>query len=1314
MSSFRGGDRNRNRRRYNQWDVINNEEESQPVVVNATLNLATNQFDVMDNPVQEQRPPSKFDFMRHGQDSQAMQWTMDMQQGHGWGAEPAQVESWSQPMDQFGTSENARFSKGHHGDDSTYGDDVPTFKLNFDVGDERAYFTQDVDYNSYRTRSVVPEADDILHADDDLLEYHRGTLPNVPVNRVHGSYKSIEEYLYTHFELMRTDLLIPLQKAVKTYRKSINKVDQVNLLEDASFTAQNSMDTPAPPPPRAFRVYEHVRLNALVFGPRQVLYRIAFRLPYTENKVAWESSKRLIEGSLVMLSKDNFEKDIKIATVVARGDVPMRGSNRFEYMIDIMLERDSNDMPMGFGDPLGVDQDKYTMIEATEGYFEAYRHILSVMQNMPPEDLPFSSILVDVSKDVLLPHYAAVKRNYDIAPYRNGQRQGPPMPVDITAQWRPYNIGMDSTQVDALKTMLSNNIAIVQGPPGTGKTFVGTYAMRVLLNNFPKSIGPIVCICQTNHALDQFLEHILRDNDEIVRVGSRSKSELMKEHLLYELRKEAAPPKGIGRLYRKRDEIERSIRDIIVELYEEPCVTLDYVKSINGLSARQLDSLKRLGEREKKRSDKKPRGATSFDDDDDDDDDDWVISSSASTTPAPSSRSGSNQQNKRGGRNNRRQQQQSKNAGASSEWLDGNPNLEPEAKGTKVNAIEIWLQDAIEYASANGALYTFQDELKEDLLEQQKGLIFDEEDEEDVMDEDEIREIKLNFVDEPDLRGNKNKFINIGYAYQKQEDPNERPETFWDRVMDNAGNNVGRRDAQARRIVNYKKMDSAKSKATGGFNFFDDLMEESPDEEPQHYVLERWAKDEPDATMWPLPVRLEAHKRWAEQRNRDLSATLRGLMVQYENVSKEIRKLNVTRDVKICRDHRVIGMTSTAAAKYHDLLEGIKPRVMVVEEAAEMLESHIVTALTQSLQHLILIGDHQQLRPQSAVHQLAEKHHLSVSLFERLVMNDLPFTRLSHQRRMRPDIRMMIDPIYSDPPLRDHPDVMRYPAVRGVQEPVYFVSHNEDEAHIPESASKCNEHEALMAAKLSMYLMLQGYSPEDITIITMYAGQRSMIKRMLRAERRADIDPSEILVSSVDGYQGEENKIIILSLVRSNANGQIGFLRVANRVCVSLSRAKHGMYILGNASLLCERSDLWNEIISNLEDHARNRIGSRLPLRCQRHGELTEIQWPVDFATIPEGGCTRPCGERLPCGHVCELPCHPYDHEQVRCRQPCPKILDSCGHQCTRRCYESCGMCLATVQHRFPCGHEVEGECGRVRRMLQNPAGWNCPSCSKG
>jgi superfamily I DNA and/or RNA helicase len=197
------------------------------------------------------------------------------------------------------------------------------------------------------------------------------------------------------------------------------------------------------------------------------------------------------------------------------------------------------------------------------------------------------------------------------------------------------------------------------------------------------------------------------------------------------------------------------------------------------------------------------------------------------------------------------------------------------------------------------------------------------------------------------------------------------------------------------------------------------------------------------------------------------------------------------------------------------------------------------------------------LRPSTAVHELSEKHALSVSLFERLIKNSFPFTRLSHQRRMRPEIRSLINPIYTDPPLNDHPDVYSYPPIRGMDQSLFFLSHTEDETHLSDSASKVNEHEAKMAAKLSVYLLLQGYRPEDITIITMYAGQKSFIKKALREERRPRIDPEPIQVSSVDGFQGEENKIIILSLVRSNTNGQIGFLKVVNRVCVALSRAKH-------------------------------------------------------------------------------------------------------------------------------------------------------------
>lgn len=171
-------------------------------------------------------------------------------------------------------------------------------------------------------------------------------------------------------------------------------------------------------------------------------------------------------------------------------------------------------------------------------------------------------------------------------------------------------------------------------------------------------------------------------------------------------------------------------------------------------------------------------------------------------------------------------------------------------------------------------------------------------------------------------------------------------------------------------------------------------------------------------------------------------------------------------------------------------------------------------------------------------------------------MNEFPYTRLSHQRRMRPEIRMLINPIYKDPPLQDHPDVFTYPPIQGMDQSLFFLAHTEDETNMSESASKVNEHEAKMAARLSVYLLLQGYGPEEITIITMYSGQKSLIKKTLREERRPNLDTELIQVSSVDGYQGEENKIIILSLVRSNTNGQIGFLKVANRVCVALSRAK--------------------------------------------------------------------------------------------------------------------------------------------------------------
>jgi superfamily I DNA and/or RNA helicase len=81
-----------------------------------------------------------------------------------------------------------------------------------------------------------------------------------------------------------------------------------------------------------------------------------------------------------------------------------------------------------------------------------------------------------------------------------------------------------------------------------------------------------------------------------------------------------------------------------------------------------------------------------------------------------------------------------------------------------------------------------------------------------------------------------------------------------------------------------------------------------------------------------------------------------------------------------------------------------------------------------------------------------------------------------------------------------------------------------------------------------------------------------------------------VLIEVTDNYQGEENEIIILSLVRSNLQKSIGFLKMENRICVALSRARSSFFIIGNMTLLSESSDMWKRICKTLIDH--NQIGS--------------------------------------------------------------------------------------------------------------------------
>jgi superfamily I DNA and/or RNA helicase len=99
----------------------------------------------------------------------------------------------------------------------------------------------------------------------------------------------------------------------------------------------------------------------------------------------------------------------------------------------------------------------------------------------------------------------------------------------------------------------------------------------------------------------------------------------------------------------------------------------------------------------------------------------------------------------------------------------------------------------------------------------------------------------------------------------------------------------------------------------------------------------------------------------------------------------------------------------------------------------------VVTTLHKNVQHVILIGDHKQLKPSTAVYELTTDYKLDVSLFERLVNNRLPHVTLAVQHRMQPEVARLVRHVY--PELKDHATTENRPRIRGVSQNVFLFHH---------------------------------------------------------------------------------------------------------------------------------------------------------------------------------------------------------------------------------------------------------------------------------
>ena len=137
-----------------------------------------------------------------------------------------------------------------------------------------------------------------------------------------------------------------------------------------------------------------------------------------------------------------------------------------------------------------------------------------------------------------------------------------------------------------------------------------------------------------------------------------------------------------------------------------------------------------------------------------------------------------------------------------------------------------------------------------------------------------------------------------------------------------------------------------------------------------------------------------------------------------------------------------------------------------------------------------------------------------------------------------------------------------------------------------------------MALQLALYLVReQQVLAHRITILATYTAQ---LFKLVDSRKNLNLNElAMVRMTVVDNFQGEENDVIILSLVRNNKRNSVGFLRIDNRICVALSRARNGLYILGNMHILVAASPLWAHMENVLMENGE--IGEEIPLRCNRN-----------------------------------------------------------------------------------------------------------------
>ncbi len=322
---------------------------------------------------------------------------------------------------------------------------------------------------------------------------------------------------------------------------------------------------------------------------------------------------------------------------------------------------------------------------------------------------------------------------------------------------------------------------------------------------------------------------------------------------------------------------------------------------------------------------------------------------------------------------------------------------------------------------------------------------------------------------------------------------------------------------------------------------------------------------------------MQSMAKWIKA-DQKIDALIKSLRHQEEEIYKKIIK---NADVVL----------ATNAMVMSDLLKDETFDVAVIDEGSQQIATSTLIPIMHA-KRFVIAGDHKQLPPTVVSEEAKE---LQTSLFEKLIeLYPEHASMLRVQYRMHEKIMIFSNEhfydgkLIADESVKNHTladmevsEPRQYKAVLDPALPIAFIDTKGIEAseRLPDrSTSFENEVEANIVKELVEELLAMGLQPEHIGVISPYLAQVKRIKKLF--------EEPVVEVKSVDGFQGREKEVIIISFVRSNPQGNIGFLKDLRRLNVAITRAKRKLVCVGDTSTLANY-EMYKEFIDYIHKHGR-------------------------------------------------------------------------------------------------------------------------------